>query len=57
MTSSIPSRAYHGPLPAITVADAQRLLPLLRGRPELDDIAGKLRLAVGADPKWRRPIR
>ena len=53
MTTGTTSRAYHGPVAIVTVTDAKRLLPLLRGRTDLADVAAKLRTAVGADPQWR----
>lgn len=52
-----PSRAYHGPLVMLTVADAARVLPLLEGRPDVADVAAKLAAAVHADARWRLPIR
>lgn len=51
------STPYIGPVPVITARDAERLLPLLHGRPELDDLAHKLQTAANADPRWRQPVR
>lgn len=53
-TSATP---YSGPIVVLTVADAERLLPLLEGREGFAPIVERLAAAVVADPSWWRPIR
>lgn len=51
------SRPFAGPVPVLTVAEANRILPLLRACPDMSELARKLERAVNADPAWRRPVR
>ncbi len=51
------SEPYAGPLVVLTVAEADRIVSLLRGRPNLADLVTRLERAVTADPTWRLPIR
>ena len=51
------SRPFAGPVVVLTTADADRLIPLLVGRPDMVDLVARLQRATDADPLWREPIR
>ncbi len=51
------SEPFSGPVPVLTVAEADRILPLLRQRPDLADLVRRLERAITADPVWRTPVR
>jgi len=50
-----PAPRYSGPVPVLTTAETERILPLLEGRPELSAIVRRLKAAADADPVWQEP--
>lgn len=57
MTTQRPSEPYQGPVPIVTIPEAELMLPHLRDVPGLEETVTRLEAAVHSHATWRTPLR